>query len=119
MLPAVSIRQWVLAFPWPLRLLLSTRPEAVTRVLAIVTRAIETALIRRAGLTRKGGACGGIVTLIQRLGSSLNLNVHLHMLVLDGVYANERGKLRFQPLPAPAPALIRLCELFRSQIGWI
>jgi len=62
-LPAVSIRQWVLAFPWPLRLLLSTRPEAVTRVLAIVARAIETALIRRAGKTRKGGACGGIVTL--------------------------------------------------------
>ena len=49
-LPAVPIRQWVLAFPWPLRLLLSTRPEAVTRVLAIVTRAIETALIRRSGL---------------------------------------------------------------------
>ena len=62
-LPPVSIRQWVLAFPWPLRLLLSTRPEAVTRVLAIVTRAIETALIRRAGLTRKSGAYGGIVTL--------------------------------------------------------
>ena len=42
---------------------------------------------------------GGIVTLIQRFGSSLNLNVHLDMLVLDGVYANERGKLRLQPLP--------------------
>ena len=105
-LPPVSIRQWVLAFPWPLRLLLSTRPEAVSRVLAIVTRAIETALIRRAGKTRKGGARGGIVTLIQRFGSSLNLNVHLHMLVLDGVYANDHGKLRFQPLPAPAPALM-------------
>jgi Putative transposase len=60
----------------------------------------------RAGKTRTGVACGGIVTLIQRFGSALNLNVHLHMLVLDGVYANERGKLRFQPLPAPAPALM-------------
>jgi hypothetical protein len=28
------------------------------------------------------------------------------MLVLDGVYANDHGKLRFQPLPAPAPALM-------------
>jgi len=69
-------------------------------VLAIVTRAIETVLIRRAGLMRTGGACGGVVTLIQRFGSSLNLNVHLHM--LDGVYANERGRLRFHPLPARA-----------------
>ena len=104
-LPPVPIRQWVLVFPWPLRLLLSTCPEAVTGVLAIVTRAIETALIRHAGKT-VGGARGGMVTLIQRFGSALNLNVHLHMLVLDGVYANERGKLRFQPLPAPAPALM-------------
>jgi hypothetical protein len=52
------------------------------------------------------GACGGIITLIQRFGSSLNLNVHLHMLALDGVYANDQGKLRFQPLPAPAAALM-------------
>ena len=28
------------------------------------------------------------------------------MLVLDGVYANENGKLRFHPLPAPAPAMM-------------
>jgi hypothetical protein len=53
-------------------------------------------------LTRNSGACGGIVTLNQRFGSALNLNVHLHMLVLDGVYANENGKLRFHTLPAPS-----------------
>ena len=29
---------------------------------------------------------GGAVTLIQRLGSAGNLNIHLHCLVLDGVY---------------------------------
>jgi hypothetical protein len=96
----------VLAFPWPLLLLLSTRPEAVTRVLAIVTRAVEAALIRRVRRTRKGGACRGIVTLIERFGSSLNLNVHLHTLVLDGVYTNEHGKLRFYPLPASAAAMM-------------
>jgi hypothetical protein len=28
----------------------------------------------------------GAVTLIQRFGSALDLNVHLHMLYLDGVY---------------------------------
>ena len=31
----------------------------VTRVLAIVVRAIDSSLIRRAGLTRKGGVSGG------------------------------------------------------------
>ena len=72
-LPAVPVRQWVLSFPWPIRFLLSTRPEAVTRVLAIVVRAIESSLIRRAGLTRQGGASGGVVTLIQRFGGAVNL----------------------------------------------
>jgi len=28
----------------------------------------------------------GAVTLIQRFGSAANLNIHLHCLVLDGVY---------------------------------
>jgi hypothetical protein len=37
----------------------------------------------------------GAVTLIQRFGSALNLNVHFHMLVLDRVYRREgEGRLR-------------------------
>ena len=45
-----------------------------------------------------------------------------HMLVLDGVYANEKDKLHFQPLLAPAPAMmtqlldtIVLCVLRRLE----
>ena len=30
-LPHVPIRQWVLSFPWPLRLLFAARPELLTR----------------------------------------------------------------------------------------
>jgi hypothetical protein len=37
------------------------------------------------------------VALIQRFGSALNLNVHFHMLFLDGVYTETKyGKTRFQ-----------------------
>ena len=57
----------------------------VTRVLGIVYRAISGHLIRKARLTRATAATGA-VTLIQRFGSGANLNVHLHLLVLDGVY---------------------------------
>ncbi len=32
---------------------------------------------------------GGGVVVIQRFGGALNLNVHLHALVLDGVFARE------------------------------
>ena len=31
----------------------------------------------------------GAVTLIQRFGSALNLNIHFHMLFLDGVYVER------------------------------
>jgi hypothetical protein len=71
-----------------LRYLLATRPEVITQVLSIVFRAISGHLIRQAGLTR-AGAVTGAVTLIQRFGSALNLNVHFHLLVLDGVYRRD------------------------------
>ena len=45
------------------------------KVLGIVYRAIETQLIHKAGLTR-AKAHTGAVTLIQRFGSALNLNIH-------------------------------------------
>jgi hypothetical protein len=42
------------------------------------------------------------VTLIQRFGSALNLNVHFHMLFLDGIYTeNKYSKTRFQRTNAP------------------
>ena len=44
----------------------------------------------------------GAVTAIQRFGSVLNLNVHVHTLVPDGVFvADGAGGARFVPLPAP------------------
>ena len=73
-LPSQPIRQWVLSFPWPLRMLFVLEPRVLGHCLAITYRAIETDLIKRAGLSRASGAKGGMVTLIQRFGSALNLN---------------------------------------------
>ena len=95
------MRQWVLSFPWPLRLLFASRPDSLSRCLAVITRAIETGLIQRAGLTRASRARTGVVTLIQRFGSALNLNVHLHMIILDGVYTLESNRPRFHQVNAP------------------
>ena len=67
-LPAIPIRQWVLSFPWPLRMLYSANPSALTRTLQIVLRTIETHMIRKAGLTRAQGARSGAITFIQRFG---------------------------------------------------
>ena len=51
-IPAVPVRQWVLSFPWPLRLLFARQPDTLSRCLAVIIRAIETDLIHRARLTR-------------------------------------------------------------------
>lgn len=63
----------------------------MSRVLGIVYRAIETHLIQQAGCTRHTAKTGA-VTLIQRFGSALNLNIHFHMLFLDGVYVIVSGQ---------------------------
>jgi len=100
--PPVPTRQWVLTFPWPLRLLFASQPDTLSRVLAIVVRAIETDLIHRAGLTRRSHARTGVVTLVQRFSSALNLNVHLHTIVLDSVYTEHDGLARFHSVGAPS-----------------
>ena len=52
-------------------------------------------------------AATGAVTLMQRFGSDLNLNLHFHMLVLDGVYGQQGPSLRFVPVPAPMVRRLR------------
>jgi ribosomal protein S27E len=100
-LPEQPIRQWVLSFPFQLRFLLASRPQLMGRVLGIVCRAISSHLIQKAGFTRKTAQTGA-VTLIQRFGSALNLNVHFHLLFLDGVYTTTPwGKSRFHRTNAP------------------
>ena len=72
--PDVPLRQCVISFPFPLRYLFATHPHAMSKVLSIIYRAISTHLIHKAGLQLKDVATGA-VTLIQRFGSALNLNM--------------------------------------------
>jgi ribosomal protein S27E len=78
-LPERPLRQWVLSLPHALRFLLATNPDVLTVVLGVVHRAISGHLLKHAGLTRATGHTGA-VTLIQRFGSALNVNIHCHML---------------------------------------
>ena len=50
--------------------------------------ASSTHITKKAGYT-KIAAHTGAVTFIQRFGGALNLNVHLHILFLDGVYVDN------------------------------
>lgn len=87
------VRQWVLSFPYPLRFLFASKPQVLGPVLGIVQRVIAAWLADQAGVERDAARTGA-VTLIQRFGSALNLNVHLHMLWLDGVYETNASRDR-------------------------
>jgi hypothetical protein len=103
-IPHVPVRQWVLSLPIPLRLLLAAQPKLVTPVLQVVHRVITRHLLGQAGRSVEGAdeADSGAVTLIQRFGSAANLNIHLHCLVLDGVYRRGAdGVPEFVEVPAP------------------
>ncbi len=113
--PEAPVRQFVLTFPFALRFLLAARPKVLSEVLAVVQRGISTFLIHKCGFTVASGARTGTVTLIQRFGSALNLNPHLHMLFLDGVYLFEGSRSRFHR--ARQPTLDDLMWLLYSLSG--
>lgn len=106
------VRQWVLSFPYPLRFLFASKPEAIGPVLGIVQRVIAGWLADQAGIDRASAQCGA-VTLIQRFGSALNLNIHFHMLWLDGVYveATELPRRELRLHRARAPTTAQLTQL--------
>jgi hypothetical protein len=116
--PDVPLRQWVISFPFPLRYLFAAHPQAMGKVLGIIYRAISTHLIHKAGYSLKEGATGA-VTLIQRFGSALNLNIHFHILFLDGVYVCRGDRPpRFQRVKAPAKSeLEELVQLISQRVG--
>ena len=76
------------------------QPKLVTPVLQVVHRVITRHLLGQAGL-KADEADSGAVTLIQRFGSAANLNIHLHCLVLDGVYRRTDGEPAFVEVPSP------------------
>ena len=108
-LPTVPIRQWVLSLPYALRYRLAYDAGLVREFLHIFIQTVFSSLRRRAkkqfGIRK---AKGGGVTFVQRFGGSINLNVHFHSLVLDGVYYEDSdGRIRFRRLPKPTDVEVK------------
>jgi hypothetical protein len=62
----------------------------------------------------------GAVTLIQRFGSALNLNIHFHMLFLDGVYIDFRygANPSFRWVKAPTiDEITQLTQTIARRVG--
>ena len=116
----VPIRQVVLTLPWRLRLLFARRHDLCRGVLKVFLRAVFGWTRRRArrALGLRGARCGAI-TVIQRFGGALNLNVHVHSLLPDGVFVRdgERGRVRFAKVPTPTTEEVeRLVETVAARV---
>ena len=85
-LPAdVPVRQWVLSVPHRLRYRLAYDHRLCRTVLHVFVRALRSAYRRAARRPGLSGGETGMVTSVQRFGGAVNVHLHFHTLVLDGL----------------------------------
>ncbi|MFN8543379.1 MAG: transposase [Candidatus Binatia bacterium] len=118
-LPFVPVRQWVLTVPHRLRYRLAFDHALCRAVLGIFVRVVLGWYRRRARRAGIPDGQSGTVTVVQRFGSGLELNVHYHVLGLDGVFApGAEGTLRFHRLPPPRDTdVARLVAAIARRVG--
>ncbi|MGH7332126.1 MAG: transposase zinc-binding domain-containing protein, partial [Candidatus Rokuibacteriota bacterium] len=117
--PHVPVRQWVLSLPHWLRYALAWDHGLCRAVLAAYVRALLGFQRGRAHRLGLGKGRSGSLSVVQRFGSALNLNVHFHTLVLDGVFtASPNGEaLEFHSTPLPSDAEVaRMLSGIRARI---
>ncbi len=103
LLPRVPVRHWVFSLGESAQPYLVAQPRLRARVGRACVGAVF-AWLRRAA-AREGlpevRRCGA-VSAVHRVGATLEANVHVHALVLDGVYVpGPAATPVFHPLPAP------------------
>src|SRR5215470_16330228 len=104
-LPWVPMRQWVVSVPVPLRYWTASSPDLTATVHTIIRTTIAQYYVTQAvhGGAERHKAHPGSVTFIQRFGSALQLNVHYHVLFLEGVFLDRTDQGRPPRFLAGAP----------------
>lgn len=102
--PVAPVRQYVLTLPWGRRGLVAYRAELCRGVRREYLDELKGWIAERA---RAHGAPAdaetGLVTVTQRAGSALQLNLHFHTMCVDGAFGrDERGAVRLYRVPAPS-----------------
>ena len=103
--PCVPMRQWVVTFPRRVRYHLAADPRLASEALREMLREIF-AFQRRAARDlgeRPSRACSNAaVTFVQRCNSALELSLHFHSLIPDGVFVRDGRDRDARPRPARA-----------------
>jgi hypothetical protein len=98
--PDVPVRQYVLSLPYEVRRLAAFKQDVLGAFVRIFIEAVSARYRTRAKLA---GAQIGAITFLQRFGGSLNLNLHLHVVFLDGLRVMGRGAFNFTRPRHPTP----------------
>jgi hypothetical protein len=120
--PDVPVRQFVLSLPHELRMLAAFKPDVLTAFSRVFVEEVFRSYRKRAENRGVEGGEGGAITLVQRFGGSLNLNLHYHVVFLDGVFTRDgRAHPQFHPLPAPEPSdldsIVR--RVHKRAVAWL
>jgi hypothetical protein len=102
-LPTAPYRQFVVSFPFPMRYWLNSNKKLFAKIHSLIIKAIHKHYIDAAKALGVKDPKPGSITFTQRWGSALNLNPHLHILCLDGVFsevsAASGDKIKFSNVP--------------------
>jgi hypothetical protein len=125
-LPEVPLRQWVLSTPFEIRLLLARNAQAFGELTRLFAEEALEQYRRRAARLGIVNCEGGALVFQHRFGGSLNLNTHLHAVVVDGVFEKEVAsdgteRTRFHALPPQHPAELTAVayDVYRKFETWL
>jgi hypothetical protein len=117
-LPDVPVRQYVLSLPYELRRLAAFKADVLTALGRALVDAVFASYRRRARPQRIADGQCGAVNFVQRFGS-MNLNVHFHLVVLDGVFTQHAGAtVQFHAAPPPSARNSRPSSGARVTVRW-
>jgi hypothetical protein len=108
-MPWVPTRQWVVSVPIPLRYWMASSRDLMAQVHTIIRTTISQFYVNQ--MVKRGAdrhkVQPGSVSFVQRFGSSMNLNLHFHVVFLEGVYLDRSDqdlKPRFVKADPPSDA---------------
>ena len=100
-LPHVPYRQWVTTFPHTLRFWMAASRKLTNMVHQLVSARITHYYVHAAEERGIKEPQHGGVTFVQRFGSALNLNIHLHTVAIEGVFSVSGPTPVFYQLRGP------------------
>ena len=120
-LPNVPIRQYVLSLPFELRMLAAFKAPVLSALVRIFFEALSWHYKTWASKIGIQPCNMGAITFVQRFGSSLNLNVHLHVGVTDGVFQKTDNGVTFHEAEAPSESDLQAIveRTYRRTVVWL